>query len=93
METHTPTGDVLDDLLLKYRQKTGRTPGRAGVKKTMFLVITDGDPSKSLSRPTRVFVDIYHFDHPYQTADAPEDVIINAANFFQRNNFPIDQVL
>lgn len=47
-ETHTPTGDVLDTLFIEYRNRTGNTPGRTGVKKRLFLVITDGAPSKSL---------------------------------------------
>lgn len=47
-ETYTPTGDVLDTLFLAYRKRTGNNPGRAGVKKRLFLVITDGAPSKSL---------------------------------------------
>lgn len=29
----------------------------------------------------------------YKPADAPEDGIINAAKFFQKNGFPVDQVL
>ncbi|KAF9651716.1 hypothetical protein BDM02DRAFT_526911 [Thelephora ganbajun] len=68
-ESYTPTGDVLDMLLLEYRKQTGNSPGRAAVKKRIFIVITDG-----------------------AATDAPQDVIINAANFFQKNHFPLDQV-
>lgn len=38
----TPIGDALDALLLDYERKTGDSPGRYGVKKKIFLVITDG---------------------------------------------------
>jgi len=43
--TYTPIGDVLDTLLLQYGRKTGDCPGRLGVKKRVFLVITDGAPT------------------------------------------------
>ena len=38
-------------------------------------------------------MDIKHLDHLHQTADAPEDVIINAARFYQKIGLPVDQVL
>jgi hypothetical protein len=41
-DTHTPTGDVLDTLLVEYMRQTGSTPGRAGVLKRYFIIITDG---------------------------------------------------
>ena len=48
--THSPIGNVLDTLLLEYWKVTRkRKAGRSGVKKRVFLVITDGAPSK-LSR-------------------------------------------
>ena len=45
-DTYTPLGDVLDTLLLDYGKKTGDKPGRLGVKKRIFLVITDGAASR-----------------------------------------------
>lgn len=41
-DSYTPTGDVLDTLLLEYRRKAGDSPGSTGVRKRIFLVITDG---------------------------------------------------
>jgi len=93
---YTPTGDVLDTHLLEYRRQTGNRPGRPGVKKRIFIVITDGAACKSLWQPVRVLVGIDHLDlffFCYQTADAPEDVIASSATFFQKNHFPLDQVL
>ena len=49
-DSYTPIGDVLDTLLLAYQKQTGDSPGRPGVKKRIFLVITDGASSESLCR-------------------------------------------
>lgn len=58
-DTYTPLGDVLDTLLLEYMQKTGDKPGRRGVKKRIFLVITDGAasdaPEDSIARAANFF--------------------------------------
>jgi hypothetical protein len=67
--THTPTGDVLETLLLRYRKQVSTPAGRLGAKKRYFIVITDGAAS-----------------------DSPEEGIIEAANFFEKNCFPSDQV-
>jgi len=45
---HTPTGDVLEALLIQYKKKTGNNPDLSRVKKRVFLVITDGSPSQSV---------------------------------------------
>lgn len=56
----TPTGDVLDVLLRKYKilVREDAKKIKAGLptkhKKRIFLVITDGDPCKSFRRPSRV---------------------------------------
>ncbi|KAF9782211.1 hypothetical protein BJ322DRAFT_203505 [Thelephora terrestris] len=68
-DSYTPIGDVLETLLLDYQRKTGDSPGSSGVKKRIFLVITDG-----------------------AATDAPEYPILNAARFFERGRFPLDQV-
>lgn len=65
----TPIGGTLDALLLDYQGKIVNNSSRHGVKKKIFLVITDG-----------------------AATDAPEDVILRAANFFHRGRFPLDQV-
>lgn len=57
--TYTPIGDVLDTLLLEYGRKTGNRPGRPGVKKIVFLVITDGaatdTPEDAIIRAAKFF--------------------------------------
>ena len=50
VDSYTPLGDVLDTLLLEYGRQTGNSPGCSRVKKRIFLVITDGAPSKSTCR-------------------------------------------
>lgn len=51
MESHTPTGDVLESLLLDYRKLVSTRAGRLGVKKRYFIVITDGAACKLPCRP------------------------------------------
>jgi hypothetical protein len=70
-DSYTPTGDVLDTLLLAYRRLTGNKPGREGVKKNIFLVVTDGDASKSPCRPVRVRVDTELLDLSLQPSRQP----------------------
>lgn len=70
-DSYTPTGDVLDTLLLEYRKETGNKPGRKGVKRKIFLVVTDGDASKSPCRPVRVRVDTQPLDLYLQTSRQP----------------------
>ena len=58
--TCTPTGDVLDVLLRQYRNIVGpdvkqlKKNEPTKQKRRVFLIITDGDPSKSFRRPSRV---------------------------------------
>jgi hypothetical protein len=92
-DSYTPTGDVLDTLLLQYRRRTGSDPNREQVKKRIFLVITDGAASESSCRPLRTCVYLSTLTIFYELADSPEEGIINAATFFQKNAFPADQVL
>lgn len=49
--THSPIGDMLDTLLLKYQSELGSWPGRLGVKKRLFLVISDGAASDGVEDP------------------------------------------
>jgi hypothetical protein len=55
-QTYTPTGDVLDTLLLKYRRQIGDNADLPRAKKRVFPVITDGAASKSPCRPIRTCV-------------------------------------
>ena len=59
-ESYTPTGDVLDTLLLEYRKQFGDRLSRTGVKKKVFIVITDGAACKSPFRLLRPDVGIEH---------------------------------
>lgn len=59
-DTYTPLGDVLDTLLLEYGKKTGGTPGRRGVKKRIFLAITDGVASDAPEDPIARAANFFH---------------------------------
>jgi len=91
-ETHTPTGDVLETLLLGYRKQVSTPAGREGTKKRYFIVITDGAACKSPCRPLRAHINIKYLSPFRKPADSPEEGIVEAANFLQKNSFPTDQV-
>ena len=91
--THSPTGDVLETLLLGYRKQVSTPAGRERAKKRYFIVITDGAACKSFCRPLRAHMDIEHLSPSRKPADSPEEGIIEAAIYFEKNDFPGDQVL
>ena len=92
-DTHSPTGDVLETLLLKYRKQISTREGRLRTKKRLFIVITDGEASKSFYRPLRVRGDTEYLDLLHKPGDSPEEGIVDAAIFLQKNEFPTSQVL
>jgi len=55
--THSPTGDVLETHLIAYRKLISARNGRTQWKKRLFIVITDGEASKSPFRPFPIRVD------------------------------------
>jgi hypothetical protein len=85
-DTYSPIGDVLDEHLRKYMRMLREAPG---VKGRNFIVITDGAPSKSPRCLFHVLAGVEHL----KIADAPEDVIAAAANFLEKNNYSLVQVL
>ena len=52
-ETYTPTGDVLETLMLSYQRQLRET--NRNIKKRLFLVITDGAASKSPRLPHHAY--------------------------------------